>query len=254
MYSLYKKYQCRGLLLICFFLSFFFLGAQTPITYLGINQGLSNNSVRCILQDHKGFMWFGTYDGLNRYDGYSFRVFRNKINDSASLINPFIYALNEDKKGYLWIGTRRGLSIYNSLTDKFTHLSHTQNGTVSLVSDVIKAIGTDSRNNVFVGAENIGLLFCKNGNPVAEHIALNNEDAPVTSYGVQVIKTGPGNKLWVFVQNKGLCLLDYSSMTLRLVNSTVQSASSLEIDGNDIWIGTSQGLYQYNITNGTCVR
>ena len=254
MYSLYKKYQSRALLLICFFLLLSFVRAQTPITYLGINQGLSNNSVRCILQDHKGFMWFGTFDGLNRYDGYSFRVFKNKVNDSASLINPFIYALNEDKKGHLWIGTRRGLSIYNSLTNKFTHLSHTQKGTVSLVSDVIKAIGTDSLNNVFVGAENIGLLFCKNGNPVAEHIALKNEDATVTSYGVQVIKIGRGNKLWVFVQNKGLCLLDYPSMSLRLVNSTVQSASSLEIDGNDIWIGTSQGLYQYNITDGTCVR
>ena len=167
MYCLYKKYRCPGLSLICFFLSFSFLHAQTPVTYLGINQGLSNNSVRCILQDHRGFMWFGTYDGLNRYDGYSFRVFRNKINDSSSLINPFINTLDEDKKGDLWIGTRQGLSIYNSLTDKFTHLSHRQNGGVSIVGDVIKAIKTDSRNNVFVGAENMGLLFCRNGNVVA---------------------------------------------------------------------------------------
>jgi len=45
-------------------------------TYLGIDQGLSNNSVRCIFQDHEGFMWFGTYDGLNRYDGYQFKIFR----------------------------------------------------------------------------------------------------------------------------------------------------------------------------------
>src|SRR5687767_1782870 len=110
-----KKINFLYALLVCLCLSFSFLDAQTPVTYLGINQGLSNNSVRCILKDHKGFMWFGTFDGLNRYDGYSFRVFRNKVNDSTSLINPFINALNEDKKGNLWIGTRRGLSIYNSL-------------------------------------------------------------------------------------------------------------------------------------------
>src|SRR5688572_16415273 len=124
MYSVFKKYRCQGLLLICFFLSFVYLAAQTPVTYIGINQGLSNNSVRCILRDHKGFMWFGTFDGLNRYDGYSFKVFRNKVNDSTSLINSFINALTEDKKGRLWIGTRYGLSIYNSLNDKFTHLSY----------------------------------------------------------------------------------------------------------------------------------
>jgi signal transduction histidine kinase/ligand-binding sensor domain-containing protein/DNA-binding response OmpR family regulator len=247
-----ENYQFSCLLLICLFCSFFSPNAQTPVTYLGINQGLSNNSVRCILKDHKGFMWFGTFDGLNRYDGYGFRVFRNKINDSSSLINPFINVLNEDKKGNLWIGTRHGLSIYNSLTDKFTHLTHSVNKSVSLVSDVIKAIGTDSSNNVFVGAENIGLLFCRNGNTVAQSIALNNGDMLVTSFGVQAIKISPEKKLWVFVQNKGLCLLDYKSMTLRLVNSTVQSASCLEIDGKTIWMGTPNGLYEYNMVSNIC--
>ncbi|WP_431210103.1 two-component regulator propeller domain-containing protein [Puia sp. P3] len=53
------------------------------VRYLGIDQGLSNNAVTCIYRDHNGYMWFGTYDGLNRYDGYSFRVFRNKIGDST---------------------------------------------------------------------------------------------------------------------------------------------------------------------------
>jgi signal transduction histidine kinase/ligand-binding sensor domain-containing protein/DNA-binding response OmpR family regulator len=248
MYSEFKKYRCRGLLLICFFLAFAYLAAQTPVTYIGINQGLSNNSVRCILRDHKGFMWFGTFDGLNRYDGYSFRVFRNKVNDSTSLINPFIYALNEDHEGRLWIGTRRGLSIYNSLTDKFIHLSHAQNGKVSIVSDVIKGIATDSLHNMFVGTENTGLLLCKNSSAIARHISLNSE----ISFGVQAIKTGPVNKVWVFVQNRGLCLFDHASMSLRLVDSTVQSATSMEIDGRDIWIGTTKGLYRFNTITFAC--
>lgn len=171
MYSAFKKYRSRGLLLICFFLSFSYLDAQTPVTYIGINQGLSNNSVRCILRDHKGFMWFGTFDGLNRYDGYSFKVFRNKVNDSTSLINPFIYALKEDQDGRLWIGTRRGLSIYNSLTDKFIHLSRSQDGNAGIVTDVIKDIARDGP-DMFVGAENTGLLFCKNSSAVARSISL----------------------------------------------------------------------------------
>jgi hypothetical protein len=58
--------------------------SNPPITYLGINQGLSNNSVISIYQDHKGFMWFGTFDGLNRYGGYGFKIFRNRTNDLLS--------------------------------------------------------------------------------------------------------------------------------------------------------------------------
>ena len=87
-----------------------------PITYLGIEQGLSNNSVRCIYQDHNNFMWFGTYDGLSRYDGYEFKVFRSKINDSNSLPHNYIYAINEDQQNNLWVGTGQGIGIYNSLT------------------------------------------------------------------------------------------------------------------------------------------
>ncbi|HEY8920740.1 MAG TPA: two-component regulator propeller domain-containing protein, partial [Chitinophaga sp.] len=56
-----------------------------PLTYLGIEQGLSNNAVTSIYQDYNGFMWFGTYDGLNRYDGYNFTIYRNEFNDTNSV-------------------------------------------------------------------------------------------------------------------------------------------------------------------------
>lgn len=77
-------------------------------TYLGLDQGLSNNSVRCIYQYHNGFMWFGTYNGLNRYDGYEFKIFRSNFKDNRSLINNWINAISEDVNGHLWIGTRQG--------------------------------------------------------------------------------------------------------------------------------------------------
>src|SRR3954451_3315458 len=76
------------------------------ISYLGIEQGLSNNSVTCIFQDHKGFMWFGTYDGLNRYDGYSFKVYRHGLTEQNTLPNNRIAAIAEDSLQRLWIGTR----------------------------------------------------------------------------------------------------------------------------------------------------
>src|SRR6476659_5826237 len=95
--------------------------AQTPdlVQYIGIEHGLSNNAVTSIYQDHNGFMWFGTYDGLNRYDGYAFRVFRNIIGDSSSLGGNHISAIEGDAAHNLWIGCEKGLYIYNPLHSKF---------------------------------------------------------------------------------------------------------------------------------------
>src|SRR3954452_1117619 len=87
--------------------------------YIGIEHGLSNNAVTSIYQDHNGFMWFGTYDGLNRYDGYTFRVFRNEFNDTNSVANNRIACITEDRHNRLWIGTRGGVSIYSDATGRF---------------------------------------------------------------------------------------------------------------------------------------
>ena len=76
--------------------------------HLTIDDGLSQSSVTCILQDKKGFMWFGTQDGLNRYDGYNIKVFKNNPNDSSSLTNNFIFSILEDRSGTLYIETQGG--------------------------------------------------------------------------------------------------------------------------------------------------
>src|SRR5688572_11588170 len=82
--------------------------------------GLSQASVNCILHDSKGFMWFGTEDGLNRYDGSKFRIFRNVPGDSSSLIGNNIQSLLEDHDGNIWIGTSEGLSRFDRHREKFT--------------------------------------------------------------------------------------------------------------------------------------
>ena len=223
-----------------------------PITYLGIEQGLSNNSVRCIYQDHKGFMWFGTVDGLNRYDGYGFKVFRNSINDSNSLVHNLVYKLTEDHRNNLWIGTRQGASIFDPLTGRFSTANYRpfkQQGIVK-IRDVIKDLRTDAQNNVLIAAETLGLLFCEQANTVAKQIPLNNGTTDIMVYGAQAIEVSADKKVWVFVQNQGLCVLDYTAMKLKLVSKTVLLASTLESDGNTIYIGTGEGVYAFNTTTG----
>ena len=93
---------------------------EIQVRYLGIENGLSNNAVNAIFQDHNNFMWFGTYDGLNCYDGYSFKVFRNVIGDSTSINSNNVNALDEDAKHNIWIGGQKEVSIYNPVTAKFS--------------------------------------------------------------------------------------------------------------------------------------
>ena len=85
-----------------------------------IRNGLSQNSVNCIFQDKKGFMWFGTKDGLSRYDGLSFRIYNN---ENSNLGRNFITVLYEDSKGNIWVGTDGGLYIYNPILDSFTEFN-----------------------------------------------------------------------------------------------------------------------------------
>ncbi len=94
-------------------------------THLSLEDGLSQSTVISILQDSRGFMWFGTQDGLNRYDGYNFVVYRNDPNDLNSLGDNRIRAIVEDASGLLWIGTEAGgLNKYDPDTDTFTRYRH----------------------------------------------------------------------------------------------------------------------------------
>jgi class 3 adenylate cyclase/ligand-binding sensor domain-containing protein len=93
-----------------------------PFTALTINDGLSQGMVQAILQDRYGFMWFGTKDGLNRYDGYTFTVFRHEPADSTTVRESMITCLAEDAQDHLWVGTSSGLDLFDRGTEHFLHV------------------------------------------------------------------------------------------------------------------------------------
>src|SRR5687767_6440807 len=93
--------------------------------HISIEQGLSQSSVRVIFQDSRGFLWFGTEDGLNRYDGYTFKTFKPEPSNSNSLSDGWITDIVEDQNGYLWIGTRLGgLNRYDPFNGQFIQYQH----------------------------------------------------------------------------------------------------------------------------------
>ena len=89
-------------------------------THLTTNDGLSQSYVTAILQDRRGFMWFATRDGLNRYDGNTFVVYKHNPNDPGSLSSNFIQDLMEDDQGYLWIATNTGVNKFDPTTERVT--------------------------------------------------------------------------------------------------------------------------------------
>ncbi len=106
------------------------LGQSYYFRHFQVENGLSNNAVICSIQDKQGFLWFGTKDGLDRFDGYSFKIFRNDPDDKGSIGSNFIHCLYEDPTGTLWAGTENRLYRYNATTESFTVLPDTANGQI----------------------------------------------------------------------------------------------------------------------------
>jgi ligand-binding sensor domain-containing protein len=118
-----KKYTAYFILLFTAF-QCCTVQAQNSLKFkhLGSNEGLSQNSVLCQLQDHNGQIWIGTEDGLNKYDGYDFTIYKHKAGDKNSLSHSQINALVEDTEHNLWVGTSSGVNIFNPASEKFSSL------------------------------------------------------------------------------------------------------------------------------------
>ena len=133
-------------------------GRDLKFTHLTTIDGLSNNRINSILQDRRGFMWFATEDGLNRYDGNTFVVYKNNPADPNTLSANFIQSLIEDGHGYLWIGTwGGGLDKLDPRTERFTHYRYNPSNPNSISGDAIKSIGQDSHGYLWLGTVEDGL-------------------------------------------------------------------------------------------------
>ncbi|RIK31895.1 MAG: hypothetical protein DCC56_06865 [Anaerolineae bacterium] len=119
---------------------------------VSIEQGLSQSSVRVVFQDSRGFLWFGTEDGLNRYDGYNFKVFKRDPSNPKSISDGWITAITEDQNGYIWVGTRLGgLNRYDPSNGEFSQYQHNDDDPTSLIGDQVTALLVDSENRLWIG-------------------------------------------------------------------------------------------------------
>ncbi|HEX6426880.1 MAG TPA: two-component regulator propeller domain-containing protein, partial [Niastella sp.] len=217
-----------------------------PLAFLNDEQGLSNNTVRCIFQDHKGFIWLGTFDGLNRYDGYDCKVYFHKGNDAHSLVHNIILSITEDSLHNIWIGTRQGVSRLAPQWDQFCSV-HLRGNKSQPLNAVVKEVRADRSNNIFLATEGMGLLLCAKGALEAEPVPLVQADRTITSsYTVKSVRMDAAGNIWALVQKHGLAHYNYATKQLVLVNASMPDAAWLETSGNNLVIANGTSLYSHN--------
>jgi len=234
--------------------------AQQPdiqFEHLSMKDGLSMNPIMAIAQDSKGFLWFGTQDGLNRYDGYQVKVFKRKEGDSLSISDNFITSLVVDSLGNLWIGTLNGgLNLYDSKKGAFTRYP-ASSGLVS--NNNIGCLLFDSEERLWVGTENGITLIDPQTRTKLPLETLFPGLKIEKGVSVLTIFRQKNGDLWLGTTHGAFFYSLKERMTRRFVNSKKDPASLtnnvvlsfFEDKNREIWVGTLEGLNKFDRSNGT---
>ncbi|WP_058867159.1 two-component regulator propeller domain-containing protein [Chloracidobacterium thermophilum] len=226
--------------------------APPPMRTLSLEQGLSQSTVTCFLQDRTGFLWFGTADGLNRYDGYGFKVFRRDGRRPDSLAGNLVYALCEDQTGVLWIGTSEGgLSRYDARTERFTRYTHDPNLPTSIYGGQVRALCEDRQGRLWAGTSE-GLCCLDRERRAFTRFPSADEPSPQTLRGRQVfgLTLDQGGRLWIGT-SQGLSCYDPETNSFTHYQPDPNREDSLSVGevralhvGHDgkLWVGTRGGL------------
>jgi ligand-binding sensor domain-containing protein len=216
-----------------------------------VERGLSQNSVNCIWQDHRGYLWFGTWDGLNRYDGYSFSVYKSTAETSEkALSNQTVNAVYEDKHGTLWIGTETGLDRYDRKNQKFIYYWHNPNDIKTISSDSILCFSEDKKGNLWIGTRNgLNCYDYSTGNFVKYTLNPDNANS-LSSNTIISIASDQNEKLYIGT-DKGLNILNIKTGVFTHIYGNPSDQKALSDDKvnalsfdqkGKLWIGTDQGL------------
>ena len=219
-------------------------------TSYSVKNGLSQNSVTSIFQDSEGYMWLGTRDGLNRFDGYSFDVIDNDIASEGSKIsNSYIFCIEEDGDGHIWAGTRDGLNRIDKINRKIVCYNDFGSGAERSVF-VYSLCHTEYDNTLWIGADS-GLYYY---DPAEDIITEYVADGIFRDNEVSAIVPGGQNILYIGTRHSGLVRLDVGTgkySVLRHLDASARDDDraadirSLLMDSSGrLWIGTfDSGLY-----------
>jgi signal transduction histidine kinase/CheY-like chemotaxis protein/ligand-binding sensor domain-containing protein len=214
--------------------------------HIGTEAGLSQNNVTCILRDRQGFMWFGTRDGLNRYDGYDFDVYKTVPEDSQSLSNNFVTSIMEDRNGDIWVGTwGGGVNRFDMAKHRFIRYG----GLIH--SDFINALLEDSKGRIWVGSNDHGVwVYDPRPGKVALLTSTATDPGSLSDNDVQTILEDHNHQIWIGTSHGGLNLYDPQTHSFQIFEHRDRDTGSLacntiarlfEDAQHRLWVGTRDG-------------
>lgn len=244
--------------LVCFFITIFCQAQSVEEHYyfknLSIRNGLSQNTVNAILQDRKGFMWLGTKDGLNRYDGLSFRKFKHDAANPRSIGNSFITSLYEDFNGNIWVGTDAGVYIYYPEKEAFEEFD-CQSLEKTRIERSVSMIAGDKQGRVWIAVEAQG-MFCYD----TRQKLLRNYPLSEISSNIKCFTFDSGGTLWLGFYGDGLYYSKDNLATVHPYGSPEDGKREFEggvitkiVQGNYncLYIGSvKEGVSELNLTSG----
>ena len=209
--------------------------------------GLSQSTVNYIIQDKKGFMWFATYGGINKYDGYTFKTYSHDDNDSSSISDNGATYLFEDKDGFIWVtnNANEGLCKLDPETDKFIRYKHNPDDSTSISSNVVYFVMQDKSGNIWISTDNALNLVIEN----------KIENKTFTSFKRFDISSVKGRFSRIYEDKNGKLLLfaDYlyyfdresntihkTNVLLNQTNAVYDVVSISEDKKGSIWLGTTE--------------
>jgi ligand-binding sensor domain-containing protein len=228
-------------ILFCFSIVAYTQQGNLYFRQLTTSDGLSQSWVRCIHQDKLGYMWFGTDDGLNRFDGVDFKIYRTVPKQEYSLDNVSINYIAQKSENELWICTDQGINVYHQELDIFTSFPYlTQLG--------VYYVYNDSKGRVWFGTS-MGLhCFSPKDNSVSSYFYDKDDPSSISSNNIRVIMQDSKDNLWIGT-DRGLNLYrPETGSFIRYVHSNDPNSllsddvhAIVEDAWNRIWLGTSQG-------------
>jgi len=239
-------------------LSFLVLMSMSPHIYslqsdlafetLSVDQGMPTN-VQHILQDRTGYLWFATWSGLYKYDGYSVVSYRHQLEDTTSLFDNTLSVVYEDKAGVLWLGSDSGLERFDPTSETFTHYAPNPSDTGNNSSNQVLAICEDKFGVHWVGSGN-GLY--KFDRVTEEFIALRHDSTDpgsISDNSVYAIYEDKERSLW-FGTGAGLDKLEFETGKFTHHTPKYIVTSLCEDDAGILWLGTTEALLQFDTKAG----
>lgn len=258
-----KRRLTQGLVLLVW-LSALAATAQTgnvKFNHIGTKEGLSHGNVITTLQDSKGFMWFGTRDGLNKYDGYNFTLYKNDPENKNTLANNIVMDLAEDRTGKIWIATGGGgLDCFDPSTETFTHYPQGPDG---VSESYVNCLFLDSEQMLWLGTEGGGLnKFDPNSKTFTYFSHDDSMAGSLADNRVKDILEDSDHNFWVATDFGGLDLMNGDKKTFTHFRRTEDPTSithnrvwSLKEDSQKrLWIGTYDGLNMFDKNSRQFVR